>query len=101
MSAGQSVSVDQRFRIPAAILVLGATFLVGAVAGAVVPSIVTGAAHSGSGASTRVVLPAFHTDDMSTAAYAAEYAALGAPAANSSARGDTSSPAAEATPREK
>ena len=70
MSAGQIKSVDQRVRVPVAALVLASTFLIGAVAGATIPSIVISGSHAGSGVTSHAVLPAVG-GDMSSAAYAA------------------------------
>ena len=79
MSAGQFVSVDQRLRIPIAALALATTFLIGAVAGATLPSIVGGTGHAVAGS----VSPAALTPgggDMSSAAYAAQHPATVGPA---------------------
>ena len=71
MSAGQFVSVDQRLRIPIAALALATTFLIGAVAGATLPSIVGGTGHAIAGSVSPIATTATHTD-MSSAAYAAQ-----------------------------
>ena len=53
MSAGQIVSVDRRLRVPVAAFVLATTFLIGAVAGATIPSLVSRTDHAGLRAAPR------------------------------------------------
>ena len=58
MSAGQIVSVDQRLRIPVALVVLARRSRIGAVAGATIPSIVSGTSHAAPVVATTPWLPA-------------------------------------------
>ncbi len=89
MSAGQIVSVNRRISVPAAAVVLAATFLIGAVAGATALSVVSRTGQAGSVSASYAVLAA-PRGDMSSAAYAALHPATAVLAAP---RGDMSSAA--------
>ena len=86
MSAGQIVSVDRRLRFPVVAFVLATTFLLGAVAGATIPSLVSRTDHAGSGIAPQAATSATR-GDMSSAAYAALHPTI------TTTRGDMSSAA--------
>ena len=56
MSAGQIVSVDRRLRSPLVAFVLATTFLLGALAGAIIPSLVSRNDHAASGSAPHAAI---------------------------------------------